>query len=114
MAAFKEGLYRLGFHTLTGWGYGLAYLANGKIYGGDSYIYYIGTYSISGNYVQARVKAKPYIDNPPPGAFSLFGREDNTVEIEGDLVEGSRIELKARSKQAPGIELKAVLEHLSD
>lgn len=114
MSELKEGLYCLKFQSLTAWGYGLVYLAGGKIYGGDSYIYYVGTYSIAGQFIQGRVKGRAYAPDAPQGTFSLFGRDNNTIEIEGTIGAGGEITLTLRSKQAPGIEITGELEFLSE
>jgi hypothetical protein len=110
---FREGLYKAEFNTLKMEGIGLVVLFHGRIYGGDTMTYYVGTYTVEGDVVSAEVKAATYKGMPIAGIESVFGRDKNTIHLEGQI-HGSQIELEARSKQASGIPITIKLQWLSE
>ena len=110
---FREGIYRAEFNTLTMEGIGLVVLRDGRVYGGDTLIYYVGTYSVSGNRVTARVKAFPYKGMPIEGVEPVFGRGKNALDMEGEI-DGDDIVLGGRSKEASGTDIKIKLRFLHD
>lgn len=110
---FREGIYRAEFNTPTMEGIGLVVMRDGRVYGGDTLIYYVGTYSISGNSITARVKAYPYKGTPGEGVESVFGRDKTTLELEGEI-DGNDVVLGGRSKEASGIGIKIKLQFLHE
>ncbi|MEK1886986.1 MAG: GrlR family regulatory protein [Phyllobacterium sp.] len=110
---FREGIYRAEFDTLTMQGIGLVVLRDGRVYGGDTLIYYVGTYSVSENVMTARVRAHPYKGAPSETIGSAFGHERNTLELEGK-VNGDHVHLTARAKEAAGIGINIKLDFLHE
>ena len=110
---FREGIYRAEFDTLTMQGIGLVVLRDGRVYGGDTMIYYVGTYSINEDTISARVKANPFKGMQFEGVEPVFVRERNTLELEGKIGNGE-IALTGRSKEASGIGIKIRLQFLHE
>lgn len=48
-ATLPSGLYKIAFETPSGTEYGVAYLQDGKLRGGDSGMAYVGSYSMDGS-----------------------------------------------------------------
>jgi hypothetical protein len=109
----REGLYKAEYETLNDIGHGLVVLRDGRVYGGDPMIYYVGTYNLDGDVLTARVKAEPYAE-PSHGFESIFGREKNTVKLEGTVGKDDSISLEGRSDQVSGIGLTVRLSWLAD
>lgn len=76
-----DGLYKIGFRTRLGSGYGVVVLQGGRIIGGDSSSFYVGSYVIHG----ARFKASLQLDRHTiiPVLRSVFGVERARIELEG-------------------------------
>ena len=106
-------MYKATYSGSLGDGYGLAVLANGKVYGGNSAIYYTGTYTVHPNgVVQARLKAERLWGSPTRDVLALCPREKYR-ELDGDVNADGTITLEARSKQMPGVALRIRLEFLA-
>ncbi len=110
---FREGLYRAEFNTLTMQGIGLVVLIDGKIYGGDTIIYYVGTYSTDGDTLTARVEAGSYKETPVAEIESVLKRDRKVLELEGEI-KGRSIELGGRSKEGSGIDIMIRLHFLHE
>ena len=61
----QNGLYAAEFQTPLGKGYGVVMLLNGVLQGGDSMMYYQGSYTVDGNNFTAEVKTGAHAR--PPG-----------------------------------------------
>lgn len=54
-ATAPNGLYKIAFETPSGTEYGVAYLQDGKLRGGDSGMAYVGSYSMDGDLMSAEL-----------------------------------------------------------
>ena len=77
----ENGLYKVKFATALGSGDGVAYLNNGQIHGGDSAIYYVGTYNVDGGTFSAKIKTGRHgsVGIMP----SVTGVDNATISING-------------------------------
>lgn len=106
-----DGFYKVTFGTPMGAGFGVAYLRDGKLHGGDTMMAYVGTYSVQGGNFTAQVHA--FQHSNAPGMVSVLGATDAQLHIQG-TVQGSTISGQGTSPQAPGVSLQARLERLQD
>ncbi len=107
----RNGLYKIDFETERGGGQGVVYLKNGKIRGGDSGWYYVGTYEQDGNDFTAKVTIKDHTKHTR--ITSVFGVDEAEMTLKGTS-EGDGVKTKGKSKQAPSVTFQARLERLSD
>jgi len=76
-----NGLYRLTFRTPLGEGAGVAVLIDRRLYGGNSYHCFEGSYIVLGNHVSAQFSTKRHTE----GAESLIVLDDMELRITGEL-----------------------------
>lgn len=107
----RNGLYKVTFGTPFGNGYGVVYSEDGKIRGGDSLIYYIGTYSVNGADMSAEVDTDAH--SQVPGMTSVLGPSKAKLLLQG-RVNGDTVTCQGTSPQAPGITFKATLQRIAD
>lgn len=77
-----NGLYSIHLVLLdgrSGKGSGVVVFRNGEIRGGDSYLFYTGTYVTSGNTFKGEVQVMQH--TPSPQASPLFGGQSQPVGI---------------------------------
>lgn len=105
----RDGLYKVGFKTRLGVGYGVVVLQDGRIQGGDSSSYYVGTYQVDGT----RFTAEIQIDRHTlvPVLRPLFGVERARIVIAGDVMEDAAV-MSGSSPDAPEVVFEAVLSRL--
>ncbi|MGW8704600.1 hypothetical protein ACWGLL_00545 [Brevundimonas sp. NPDC055814] len=105
-----DGLYKIGFRTRLGPGYGVVVLQGGRIIGGDSSSFYVGSYVIHG----ARFKASLQLDRHTiiPVLRSVFGVERARIELEGDIL-GQDALMSGSSPDAPEVSFEAVMSRLA-
>ena len=103
----KNGLYKVEFATPADAGFGVIALNSGKVQGGDSAMYYYGTYSESGSQFTASVEVKRHSS----GMLSVFGRDNLTVNLVGTS-DGDDAQLTGTSPHVPGVPLKVRLRLL--
>ena len=105
-----DGLYKIGFRTRLGSGYGGVVLQGGRIIGGDSSSFYVGSYVIHG----VRFKASLQLDRHTiiPVLRSVFGVERARIELEGDIL-GQDALMSGSSPDAPEVSFEAVLSRLA-
>ena len=107
----KEGLYAVRFQTQMGAGDGIITLAAGKIRGGDSALFYVGSYVIENGELPAEVKTARYATNP---AFvSVFGIDNADISLRGQA-SGDSATVIGTAKQALGVSFQASLRWLAD
>ncbi|WP_420132557.1 GrlR family regulatory protein [Rhodopseudomonas sp.] len=78
----RNGLYSIHADLLdgrSGKGSGVALFLNGKILGGDAYLFYTGTYVTSGSTFKGEVTVSQH--TPSPDANPLFGGQKEPVGI---------------------------------
>jgi hypothetical protein len=107
----KDGLYKVRFATPLDEGAGVVHLQGGQIRGGDSGLYYVGTYLDTGGKFTAQVKAD--VHTKAPGVQSVFGIDRVTISLEGTSSE-DKAEMKGTAKEAPGVSFKATLTRIAD
>ncbi|MBR1222852.1 hypothetical protein JQ557_32960 [Bradyrhizobium sp. U87765 SZCCT0131] len=107
----KDGLYKVEFHTSHGQGRGVMHAIGGKMRGGNSGFAFVGSYSINGEEILARVSTLRHTEDPqfPP----LFGSDRVTVVMRG-RVDGDIVDFEGNALQLPGVPLKAVFTPISD
>lgn len=108
----QNGLYKATFNTPMGEGYGVVVLADGILRGGDSMMYYVGTYSETGGQFTAAVEVDAH--SQVPGLVSVFGPGINRVhiDIQGQSTADSA-KANGSSPQAPGVGFAVTLTLLA-
>jgi hypothetical protein len=85
-----EGMFKAAFSTALGHGNGIVVLRSGTIEGGDSVVYYTGTYSQIGEDFSADLHTTTYA---PANGRNLFGtaKASTTVKgkVNGEIITGS-------------------------
>jgi hypothetical protein len=106
----KDGLYKVQFHTQLGTGAGVVVLQGGKLRGGDSRNFYVGTYSENGSRVTAQVTTDTHTDMP--GLRSVFGMDPVHLSLSG-TVNSDSAEMTGTAAEAPGISFGAALTRIA-
>lgn len=107
--ALTNGLYKVGFQTPLGEGFGVVTLEDGRLLGGDSMMYYIGTYQQNGDAFTAQVSVATH--SVIPGGGSVFGVPEATIQLNGSST-GNTAQVSGSSPQAPGVGFTASLTRL--
>ncbi|MEP1573629.1 GrlR family regulatory protein [Roseibium album] len=107
----QEGLYKALFQTQQGAGAGVVYLSEGTVRGGDSGMFYVGTYTLDGDQFTATVKVDTHTDTP--GLLSTLGRDSATLVLAGSF-NGDTVITKGTTPDVPGLTFQAILSRLSD
>lgn len=108
----REGLYKVQFQTKLGMGYGVVYAKDGHMWGGDSGMFYAGTYREADGKLTAEVDVDRHTKNPAIPA-SVFGVDKANITLVGK-VNGDTVTTTGTAKQAPGIEFQAILTFLRE
>jgi hypothetical protein len=103
----QDGLYRVEFGTPLGAGAGVVALQGGKLRGGDSSMYYVGTFTEAGNQATAQVESHRHT----PGLASVLGRDDAHISLRG-TVQGNSARMTGTAREAPGVNLSVTLTFL--
>ncbi len=108
----QNGLYKVAFRTPIGEGYGVVVLENGTLQGGDSMMFYVGTYTENEGQFTASVDVNVHSD--VPGMVSVFGPGRNRVHIDlkGQSTDSSA-NANGSSPQAPGVGFSTTLTRLA-
>ncbi|OPY95760.1 hypothetical protein A5906_07265 [Bradyrhizobium sacchari] len=104
----KNGLYSASFKTPFGEGGGVVMLLNGQLSGGDSSMYYVGTYAVSGDKFTAEVKTARHHQGP----VSVFGKDQVTIRLTG-TISGDSLQANGSAAEAPGVGFSARLDLLA-
>jgi hypothetical protein len=110
--ALTNGLYKLTFETPTGADYGVAYLHNGKLRGGDSGMAYLGTYKQEGQLFSAEMSVTQH--RHVPGAVSALGFNDMVVELRGLVDNSSVVTVRGTSPETSLVRFTARLSLIAD
>jgi len=108
--ALQDGLYLVRFNTPLGEGSGVAHLTDGKLYGGDSMMAYVGKYSDDGGSADAEVRV--FRHSNVPGMEPVLGTNSATLKLSGS-VSGNSANLTGSAPQAPGVQLSVSLSPLN-
>lgn len=111
-AALPNGLYKIAFETPAGVEYGVAYLQDGKLRGGDSGMAYLGTYSLDGDLLSAEVSVSQH--RHIPGAVSALGLNNLQVHLNGLIDDANVVRLTGTSPVSSSVRFKARLSLLAD
>jgi len=106
-----NGLYKVRFETSRGAGTGVVALVDGHVRGGDSSMFYYGTYTAKDGYFTADVVTN--VHTIAPHRPSLFGRDIVHLRLEGPY-QHDFAQVKGHAREVPEIELKSTLTRLSD
>lgn len=104
-----DGFYAVLFGSPAGEGGGVILLEGGKIRGGDSTVYYHGTYRTEENELSADLQIDTHLNLP--GHTTVFGIPKASLSVSGTASNG-QIRGKATSPQAPGIEMTFTMRKL--
>lgn len=105
----RDGLYKVAFQTPLGAGAGVVVLQDGKLRGGDSSMYYVGSYSETGSQFSAEVASSRHTQGLP----SVFGKDNVRISLKGTSQSDSA-QMTGTSPDAPGVRLQATLTRLGD
>ena len=103
----QNGLYAAEFRTPLGQGNGVVLLLNGTLQGGDSMMYYRGSYTTEGNNFKADVKTGAHAH--PPGMQSVFGREHVTIGLSGTF-DNDSLTANGKAAEAPNVNFAVKLK----
>ena len=106
----QDGLYKVGFNTRLGTGFGVVTLAKGQITGGDNSSWYVGSYRIENGRFHAEIQVDRH--TMVPMSRSVFGIERARILLEGQTV-GDEALMKGSSSDAPDVSFEAVLSRLA-
>jgi hypothetical protein len=85
-----DGFWTVQFTGAEVYGSGVAVLANGKLFGGESGFYYIGSYEADGKVLKARVMIRNF-DPAVQSGFGIVGdyEMDVSAVLEGENMTGT-------------------------
>lgn len=93
-----EGFWTVQFKGVQGWGTGVVMYIGGRVFGGDSAVYFMGTYSLQGDAVAIQIHVKQQL----PGLMNVMGRNEFDLDLAGDL-QGDTLKLAGN---IPGTDLR--------
>ena len=105
----KNGLYRVRFTTQLGSGAGVVVLRDGRLYGGDSSMYYVGDYTLSENRFTADVRTDRHTSN----LSSVLGVDRAQITLTGTYSNES-VEAEGSARENPNVSFRANLQFLCD
>lgn len=105
----KNGIYKVSFQTPLGQGFGVVVISDGTVKGGDSSMYYVGTFKETGNQFTANLHVRKH--SSVPGIRSAFGVDDAHLTLQGTSTNTS-VDVKGTAAEAPNIQLQAKLNLL--
>jgi len=77
----KNGIYKASFQTPLGEGFGVVVISDGTVKGGDSSMYYVGTFKETGLQFTANLHVRKH--SSVPGIISVFGVDDVHLTLQG-------------------------------
>jgi hypothetical protein len=111
-APIPNGLYKIAFETRTGAEYGVAYLHDGRLRGGDSGMAYLGTYKQDGQLFSADLSVTQH--RHVPGAVHAFGLNDVRVELHGVVDDANMVRVQGSSPESSLVRFTARLSQIAD
>ena len=106
-----NGLYKIAFETRGGAEFGVAYLCDGRLRGGDSGMAYLGTYRQEGGLFSAQMSVTQH--RYVPGAVHALGLSDVLVELVGVAEDGS-VAVRGTSPESSAVRFTARLSLIGD
>ena len=107
----RDGLYKVAFSTPRGSGTGVLAIQSGRVRGGDSRTYYVGTFNENNGQVTAHVKVDLHTNTPLMA--SVFGMDRVNITLTGSA-QGDSAQLTGTATEVPGVTFRAVLTRLAD
>jgi len=93
-----------------GQGAGIIVLETERVFGGDSWYYYVGSYRVDQGRLYTQLKVTHYADN----AESIFGPlREFTVALEG-LLNMREINLKGQANQDPNLQIQLTMSRIAE
>lgn len=109
--SFQEGLYKAEFQTQRGFGAGVVWLKDGLVRGGDSLMYYSGSYTVANGQVTADFTSKVH-SKAANGLQTVLGEDTSQVRLTG-AVSGNTVALSGHPASHPGLTLAVKLTLLT-
>ena len=106
-----NGLYKIAFRSAHGTDYGVAYMLDGRLRGGDSEMAYVGSYEMDGDLLTVQLSVTQH--RAAAGIGNVFGYQNIQVEMAG-IVDNGRLSLRGSSREVPSVRFEARLSHLAD
>jgi hypothetical protein len=106
----QNGLYCVTFGTPLGQGTGVAYLSDGQLHGGDSSMFYSGSYEQNGDSFEATVRIGTHTKYAD--IQSVFGVPEADIQLKGQSA-NTTATTTGSSPQAPGISFSARLDRIA-
>jgi hypothetical protein len=107
--AFREGLFKVEFSVASGRGAGVVVLLGGKVRGGDTSMYYVGSYALKEDNFNALIDVRRHT----PGLQSVFGVDNVNLRLSGHIAGDAGV-LQGDAVQAPGVMFRATLTRIAD
>jgi hypothetical protein len=107
----SNGLYKAHFRTPLGEGFGVVHLLDGKLRGGDSSIYYVGSYIQDGDQFSANIATDTH--SVTPGIRPVFGKDQVNITVSG-TVSGETVQMTGSAAEVPGVSFQSTLIRLCD
>ena len=105
-----NGLYIADFKTPLDQSSGVVHFVDGKVYGGDSGMYYFGRYEVKGN----KIKIDLTVRQHNPVSQSVFGDiEEFDLSLDGKT-DSDPIVLNGRATRTPSLRFEATLTKVAD
>ena len=105
----KDGLYKVQFTTQLGSGAGVVVLRDGRLYGGDSGMHYVGDYTLNENHFAADVRTDRHTSN----LSSVLDVDRAHITLTGTYSNES-VEAEGSARENPGVSFRANLQFLCD
>jgi hypothetical protein len=105
-----DGLYKVRFETPRGSGTGVVVLKDGHLWGGDSSMFYSGTYILSEGNFNAKIVTN--VHTIAPHRPSIFGRDIVHISLTGSFSR-DYAEVTGTAREVPDIDFKAELTKLT-
>lgn len=104
-----NGLYKVRFETPRGSGTGVVVLTDGHLWGGDSSMYYTGTYTLIDGAFTGKLVTN--VHTIAPHKPSIFGRDIVHITLKGTF-KRDFAEIVGEAKEVPDIGFRAELTKL--
>jgi hypothetical protein len=105
-----NGLYKVRFETPRGNGTGVVVLKDGHLWGGDSSMFYTGTYSLQDGVFNGKLVTN--VHTIAPHKPSIFGRDIVHITLKGTFSREYG-EVIGSAREVPDVPFKAELTRLS-
>jgi len=85
-----EGFWIVQYEGMQGNGGGVVVFTKGKVFGGDTGYYYLGSYESKGNGLKAQIAVRNFIASVP-SVVGIVGDFELSIEgtVEGDVIKGT-------------------------